>query len=480
VALQTDGKIVVVGHAVNAQGDADFALARYTPSGRLDRSFSGDGKVMTGFQSGSRDVAYAVALQADGKMVVAGTSNGHVALARYLPSGALDTTFSGDGKVTTNMHGSATDGAFAVILHPDGTILVVGSAHRDFALARYTPNGALDPTFGRQQDDAPGTVTTNIYDVSPELDSDDRAYTVVLQSDGNIVVGGVAWDDDVGLASFTLARYTTTGLLDQTFNGAGITITDFCCDGESGGPVRALTLQPDGKMVAAGSSGYHGSFLDVALARYTPDGILDPTFGGQGRDYAGTVTTSFGRGGDYFSAARALALQPDGKLVVAGWAEVEVFETYTSFVLARYTATGRLDTTFGKGGQILTAFGSGNNEAWGMALQPRDGRVVLAGATTASGNADFALARYHAHTCGGVVVTRIGTNDHDTLLGTAGRDVIFGFGGNDIIDGLGGNDVLCGGSGDDTLRGGAGTDTCHGGQGLRDTATACETVTGVP
>jgi uncharacterized delta-60 repeat protein len=193
----------------------------------------------------------------------------------------------------------------------------------------------------------------------------------------------------------------------------------------------------------------------------------------------GTITTSFGQGSDPYSGATALALQPDGKLVVAGWANQPDSFTF-AFVLARYTPTGRLDTTFGGEGKVLTTFGSGSHDAWGMALQPRDGRVVLVGATTARGNADFALARYHVHTCGGVVVTRIGTNDHDTLMGTAGRDVIFGFGGNDLIDGLGGNDLLCGGSGDDTLRGGAGTDTCHGGQGLRDTATACETVTGVP
>jgi Ca2+-binding RTX toxin-like protein len=132
-----------------------------------------------------------------------------------------------------------------------------------------------------------------------------------------------------------------------------------------------------------------------------------------------------------------------------------------------------LDASFKSGGVLLTAFESGRGaNAFALAIQPHDGRLVVAGRTFTHFGGDSALARYHAHTCGGVVVTRIGTNGPDTLMGTTGNDVIFGFGGNDVIDGLGGHDILCGGTGDDTLRGGgSGTDILQGGPGqMRVTA----------
>jgi Ca2+-binding RTX toxin-like protein len=170
--------------------------------------------------------------------------------------------------------------------------------------------------------------------------------------------------------------------------------------------------------------------------------------------------------------------------------------------------SGDLDPSFSGDGTVLTNFGgSGDDEALALALQP-DGKIVVAGLSTASGNRDFALARYHAITCNGVVATRVGTAGPDTLLGTAGPDVIVGFDGNDTLYGLGGNDILCGdaghdilyggsgndlldgdggndtlvgGSGDDKLAGQGGTDVCDGGtQVSGDTASGCEGVTGVP
>jgi Ca2+-binding RTX toxin-like protein len=157
-------------------------------------------------------------------------------------------------------------------------------------------------------------------------------------------------------------------------------------------------------------------------------------------------------------------------------------------LLARYRANGTLDPTFGSAGMVMTDFVGGHEDHVGvgaLAIQPHDGRLVVAG-YSASGNGNFALARYHAITCGGVVVTRVGTAGHDTIVGTNGNDVIYGFGGNDTLLGRGGNDILCGGSGNDTLRGGGGndilrggpgTDTCDGGvSGSGDMPVECETV----
>jgi uncharacterized delta-60 repeat protein len=178
-----------------------------------------------------------------------------------------------------------------------------------------------------------------------------------------------------------------------------------------------------------------------------------------------------------------VALQADGKLVVAGYA---LDSHDPSIALVRYNTNGTLDMTFNGDGTVLTNLGSDTRDlAFALAIQPRDGRLVVAGRSN-----DFALARYHAITCGGVVVTRIGTNRSETIMGTTGNDVIYGFGGNDTILGLGGNDILCGGpgndtlrggDGDDVLRGGSGTDTCDGGAHVSgDRAFDCESVPGVP
>jgi uncharacterized delta-60 repeat protein len=219
------------------------------------------------------------------------------------------------------------------------------------------------------------------------------------------------------------------------------------------------------------------------LARYLPKGTLDTTFGGNG-----WVTTGLRDS----AVATALALQPDRKIVVAGAA---TDTGLNSFALARYLPNGTLDVTFGGDGMAFTDFQIGSdNFARALAIQPRDGRLVVAGSSITFGvdlpNENFAVARYHAITCNDVVVTRVGTAGNDTIIGTPGNDVFYGFGGDDVIHGLAGNDIVCGGSGNDTLvgnggddilRGGPGNDVCRGGSHvIGDRAFDCESITGVP
>jgi uncharacterized delta-60 repeat protein len=341
-------------------------------------------------------------------------------------------------------------------------------------------SGDLDPSFGGD-----GTVTT-------AFGGDHLASAVSMQPDGKIVVAGFPNTAGSG-HDFALARYHANGTLDTSFSGDGKVLTDF---GGSEGGAHAVAIQPDGKIVVAGVSNASGSY-DFALARYWPNGTLDTSFSGDGR-----VLTDFDGGDD---RAAAVALQPDGKIVIGG--EASVGPLYTgSIALARYWPNGALDSSFGDGGLVLTSFepGSSYAAAFALAIQPRDGRLVVVGASSV----DFALARYHAITCNGVVATRVGTAGNDTLMGTNGPDVIVGFDGDDTIYGLGGHDILCGngghdtlyggsgndllegdigndtlvgGTGDDTLRGDAGTDVCDGGAQISgDTASGCEQVTGVP
>ena len=475
LAIQSDGKLVVAGGSTGS-GNSDFALARYRPDGTLDSTFGDAGTVLTDFGGGSFDFANALAIQADGKLVVAGWSNANgrwdFALARYLPNGTLDSTFGDAGTVLTDFGGGSFDFANALAIQADGKLVVAGDSRGggsfDFALARYLPDGTLDSTFG----DA-GTVLTDFGS-----ENFDFANALAIQADGKLVVAGVSHNSDS--SDFALARYLPNGTLDSTFGDAGKVLTDFNGSIDS---VSAVTLQPDGKLVVAGGSGNCCDFIinDFALARYRPDGTLDSTFSDDGK-----VLTDFNRGSD--EGALTLALQPDGKLVVAGLSEASGSE---DFALARYLPNGTLDATFGGDGTVLTDFDGGSSDTGiALAIQPRDGRLVVAGRSIAGDHSVFALARYHAITCSGVVVTRVGTASNDTIVGTPGNDIIYGFAGHDRISGLGSHDILCGGTGNDTLQGGSGkdllsggpgTDRCHGGSpGRGDTASNCERVTGVP
>ncbi len=257
VAIQADGKILLGGRSYNGS-NYDFALVRYNTDGSLDTSFSGDGMVTTGFGSSSADAAYSVALQADGKILLAGDSNVagtyDFALVRYNSDGSLDTSFSGDGKLTTPV-GTSSDYSGTVAVQPDGKILQGGASSGDFALVRYNANGTLDATF-----DGDGKLTTAIGAFS------DWGENLTVQPDGKIVFGGRASngvDED-----FALVRYNTDGSLDTSFSGDGKLTTGFSGSSSDGG--YAVGIQADGKILLAGTSS--GTF---AMVRYDADGVLD-------------------------------------------------------------------------------------------------------------------------------------------------------------------------------------------------------------
>ncbi|MGW5457378.1 calcium-binding protein [Streptomyces sp. NPDC003996] len=365
VAVQPDGKIVSVGaSADNSVPESDFALTRHNPDGTLDTSFGGDGRVTTPINNMippeqlQWSEAHAVALQSDGKIVVAGGSWREYenccwfVVARYNPDGTPDTSFGGgDGRVFTDF--GTPEEAEDVAVQPDGKIVAAGYDGGDAAVARYNPDGSLDTSFGGGD----GMVTTN--PAGPSLQEGGDARALVLQPDGKIVVAG-----EVGQTrfDFALIRYNADGSLDTGFGSNGIQRTDF------GGydSAEALAVQSDGKIVAAGAGG--GGF---ALARYNTNGTLDTSFDGDG-----LVVTPGG-------GAEDVKLQSDGRIVVAGGGA-------GGFKVLRYNTNGGLDTGFGTGGQATTGFG-GSDVAHGVALQS-DGKIVAVG--QGGPNNDFALARY--------------------------------------------------------------------------------------
>ena len=371
VALQPDGKIVVAGYLDNGNGsDHDVALLRYTVNGALDPTFSGDGIVTTAI--GSSGGLGHVVIQPDGKIVVAGTaddSDDDFLLLRYKADGTLDTTFGTGGIVTTDIVGGRDTGE-SVALQTDGKIVVAGSSWtgstNDFALLRYEADGTLDTTFGTG-----GKVTTAIGSGS------DFGLSVAMQSDGKIVVAG--WSDNGSDDDVALLRYTVNGTLDPTFGGDGIVTTDFGDDDRA----FSVLLQPDGKIVVAGYSKV-GPDFDFLLSRYEADGTWINAFG-----------TDFGNDHDY---GMSIALQPDGKIVVAGWSSNQSSNENVS--LLRHEADGTVDAGFGTGGKVTTAIGSDFSSVHSVVLQT-DGKIVVTGDSKSGSDDDVALLRYE----GGAVQT---------------------------------------------------------------------------
>jgi uncharacterized delta-60 repeat protein len=392
VASAADGKIVVVGSPTGFGVVGDFHLARYNRDGSLDGTFGTTGRVTTNIDGD--DEAQAVALQPDGKIVVAGRvvvggflNTTIIALARYHPNGTLDTSFDSDGKITTEFSSTGSAEAASVLIQPDGKIVVAGSAttggfflERDFALARYNPNGTLDPTFGIS-----GRGTTPFAVAGGFRDA--VATRVALQPDGKLVVAGHSLAQ--GTSDFALVRYSPNGRVDTSFGTNGVVLTDF--GGGSRDEAHGLVLQNDGRIIVAGSSRGNdfNARADVAVARYNADGTPDPTFGRSGQVRLGMEGNAVFPTED---VGTAVGLQPNGKFVVAGYTESGTGPGPSRFALMRYNADGSLDTTFGTGGQVRSSFTSNAllaDQAFDLAVQPNQD-IVVAG----SGNGDFAVARY--------------------------------------------------------------------------------------
>jgi uncharacterized delta-60 repeat protein len=353
--------------------------------GDLDPKFGTDGKVLTDFDH-STDIANAVAIQADGKLVVVGTtyqdndfSTEDFAVARYNPDGTLDKTFGGGGKVQTDFPGLAAV-ASSVVVQPDGKIVVAGGAFPlftflgNFEVVRYNPNGSLDTSFG-----SGGIVTTTFPQGS-------YAFDVALQPDGRIIAAGTVFVNfDPGESSdtdFALARYNPDGTPDATFGSGGQVSTDFVGFEDD---AFSVLIQPDGRIVAVGSANDPATFYDFAAARYLSNGMIDATFG-----VGGKVHTDFGD--QNFDRARSAALQPDGRIVAAGFA-ISQNGGVQNFAVARYTSNGILDTTFSRDGKNQIDFGNCCQSATKVLLQS-DGRIITVGGSNGeSAEDDFLLAR---------------------------------------------------------------------------------------
>jgi uncharacterized delta-60 repeat protein len=376
IAMQPNGQIVIVGYG-GFDGSDDFAVARYNVNGTLDTTFDTDGLVTTNIGTrSSTDEAFNIAVQPDGKTIVVGynrTGNrDDFAVTRYNTNGSLDTTFDGDGKVTTNVVANRSAWASSVAIQADGKIIVVGTTDQggfnDFAIVRYNANGTLDNTF-----DTDGKVTTDIG-----ADHDD-ATSVAIQADGKIIAAGYSVINNY--RDFAAVRYNTNGTLDNTFGTGGKVTTSTGDDDRA----ESVAIQADGKIVLAGYS-WITDHNDVVVVRYNANGTLDNTFGTNGK--VSTVTAS--------SESFSIALQSDGKIIVAG---VSYGGNYVSSVVSlvmRYNANGTLDNTFGTNGKVTSSFENNETEGYAVALEA-DGKIVVAGNVNINNIWGFGVMRFNTN-----------------------------------------------------------------------------------
>jgi uncharacterized delta-60 repeat protein len=379
--MQPNDALVVAGQYPGDPNDlpegGGSIVLRLHPGGALDQSFGTGGKAIVDFGDPANldfSPVFDMALKPNGKIVTVGQFQQDFLVARYTTDGHLDPTFNHDGVLQTNFGGR--EGASRLAIQPNGKIVVVGWARgrSDFdyrlAVARYTPRGYRDPTF-----DGDGKA---ILDV-PAIFG--RAESVAVQADGRIVIGA-----EDGNSGYSLVRLMPDGSLDPSFGTGGIAHTDAIGSHNIALGSTDLALQGD-KILVCGVAGQPFDGFDFALARFDSDGSLDPTFadGGVARtDFLG-----------YDDEARALAVQPDGKIVVGGSSrDGGGRNSPFLFAVARYTAEGALDPSFGGDGKVTTSFRFGGAGVQGLALG--DGKIAAAGNdyNQNTGDSAYAIARY--------------------------------------------------------------------------------------
>lgn len=353
VAVQADGKVLAAG-----TDGSDFVVARYNRDGTPDTTFDADG-VRTIDVGGPADAARTIAVQADGKIVVVGTNGTDAAVVRLRADGTSDTSFNGTGLQVIDFGPGAdededgiedaadADAATAVAIQPNGRIVVAGTDGKDFAFARLNPaDGSLDTTFN-------GT-GVKVVDIGGKADV---ANAVVIHGNGTILAAGTNGTD------MAFARVTTDGATDTSLDADGKMVRD---GGGGADAIHALTLQPNGMVVAAGTNG-----ADFVVMRLDPaNGSFDNSF-----DKDGTKLIDI----DGADAARAVAVQADGRIVVAGGDG----DTTAHAVVARLNADGTLDTAFAENGiAVLDLEGAGS--AAGVAVTADKG-IVVAGKAGADG-----------------------------------------------------------------------------------------------
>jgi len=379
VISQQDGLILVAGESFDGT-NSSFAVSRYSSSGVLDETYGNNGKAtaLITISGGSTSLGGAVQ-QSDGKIILAGMgyngTDNDIVLVRFGTDGVLDSSFGVGGIYRSDV--GTNEGAYAIAIQEDGRILVAGFAENeidhdsDFLIARYTTAGAPDPSFG-----------TNGFVATPFASDYGECRIAVFNklailNDGSIIAAGSATTiyQTTTENRLAIARYTSDGYVDTTFGTPNLIVDVY------GYLASDMVLQDNDRIIIATSNEYNKEF---SLIRFDQNGLIDLSFGSSGIALAAI--------GDYDSESSALALQNDGRIIVAG-------ETYQDgkfvLTLAKFDTNGALDSTFGEGGSVLTTMTTANGYASSLAIQA-DGKILTAGAVETAGSVSaFGIVRIY-------------------------------------------------------------------------------------
>lgn len=383
LALQSDGKIVAAGWDFPSNGN-DFAIARYNTDGSLDTSFSGDGILLVNVSplAAGFDRANAVAVQPDGKILVAGysdntgSSDRDGSIIRLNSNGTLDTSFSGDGKILVEMDGTTAQDRFnGIVVDGSGNIYAAGRAGSNAGIAKLDSAGNLVATF-----DGDGVV------VHPIGGNGSSARYNALRIDGSGRLVGVGAMTPGGTFTMFVARANaTTGALDTTFDGDGSNSIDIQGGQED---ARAMGIQADGKIIASGYCDNDGSGLSKFFAaRFGTNGALDTTFG-DGADGKIVVNP-----GTQVALGIAGNIQTDGKYLISGYAyNTEV--TSSQIAVARLTTSGLLDTSYDGDGISMRQLTGGSVDFANAVTVNASGQLYVVGNTGLSSHTDMVIVRH--------------------------------------------------------------------------------------
>ncbi len=419
MAIRKDGKILLAGHKHTVNGSS-MAIVRLNKNGTIDSTFGTDGMSFMGF--GTLMGPQSMRLQEDGRILVGGTrwfgGKENLSLMRLTEDGLLDTSFSGDGRLIHAIT-SGWDQLLAIALQKDGKILVAGYAdsfpNKSIILVRFHPNGDLDTGFIKNGILGKPLIIQSLFPASIHVDLN-----------GDIFIAGIANDSVYGQGDFAVIKIKADGRVDSSYGQGGAAICDF-------GPginhyLCAAALQSDGSMIVVGDAGYVISKSTFAIARFTPNGSLDSSFGTSGKSMP-----DLGFGSEY---ARDVTLQPDKKILIAGTTDSDV-------MLVRMEADGSLDSSFGNNGRAVTDFGPNSMELTKcVALQP-GGNIIVALATdnnfaalaylSESGtgvhviSADREVHSLYPNPSDGIIRVKGLEHGYFTVLDACGRTVVDGF-----------------------------------------------------
>ena len=371
MAIQADGKILVSG-GTGIASNIQIGVSRFNTDGSLDTTFGNDG--VTIISSGwVKSFVYDMEVQPDGKIVLAGyrwnNTTGDFLMVRLNEDGSMDDSFGTNGIAIIDDGETEVAESFTIL--PDGKFIISGYVHDDFTMVRINHDGSVDTTFGNN-----GWVRTEFDEGSS------FSFETTVNADGRIVLGGMALGYD-NVYKYAAAAYHADGTLDTSFGTNGKVVFNV---GDSNDFGISLIQLEDGKILFGGHSyyGYSPLRYELAVVKLNADGSFDTSYGNNGVFKARLVEN----GESYFAD---MVLQPDGKLVITGTAnESGVY----SYGITRVTADGQLDTTFGENGKVVSYIDINDSESFNIALQT-DGKILVSGDTYPQNNtAQFFIARY--------------------------------------------------------------------------------------